>query len=370
MQQRGQWRRRGPPQVLGGWRAPSRTTTATTVDDQGKFKSPTSKVRRVGASGGKGGGGGSGGAAGPGQRHGGDPHSSNSPHTLNNYGYLCRSIASHVLGHDQLAALAALATLTTYAPKQKIYQAGASVDEESIALYFVVEGSCTVSKWVEFSSSSKNGMGGGSGGHMVSGVESKLAPIGGGGGGLGLPQPQRRENSSALIVSTNLAARWTNTLDKTADNSFEVKLRSIESTQWFGYCTMLGMSVRQTTVTAAEHTQCLTWDEEAINEFFGRFPGTSSLLRDGIAGHRVMRELSNASFLTNLQEDHSALLCTLFQSRFIPSNTVIFEEGQLSSESSSLFVLVSGSAVMYQAVPGGGQNLVKAIEPGDFFGQF
>lgn len=136
-------------------------------------------------------------------------------------------------------------------------------------------------------------------------------------------------------------------------------------------------------------------------EFFLTYPSASSLLRNGLAGQRLMRELCNASFLTNLQDDHAALLCTLFQSRWIPANTVVFQEGEHSSECSSLFMLVSGSAVMYQAAPGGGQskhdnrrrspinaialadprhlvchvwfcagqNLVKAIEPGAFFGE-
>jgi len=158
-------------------------------------------------------------------------------------------------------------------------------------------------------------------------------------------------------------------MEKANESAFDVQLRTIESKQWFGYCTMLNMSHRQSTVTATEHTICLVWSNQSLNEFFGRCPGTSALLRDGLAGQRVMRELSNASFMTNLADEHAALLTTLFQSRFIPANTVIFEEGENAADSSSLFVLVSGSAVMYQAVPGGGSNLVKAIEPGDFFGE-
>ena len=108
------------------------------------------------------------------------------------------------------------------------------------------------------------------------------------------------------------------------------------------------MTVRQSTVTATEHTMCLVWSEANLNELFSLFPGTSALLRDAIAGYRVMNELRNASFLTNLQEEHSALLCTLFQPRYIPANTVIFEEGEPSTDSSLLYFLIQGSAVMYQ----------------------
>jgi hypothetical protein len=98
------------------------------------------------------------------------------------------------------------------------------------------------------------------------------------------------------------------------------------------------MSIRQSTITCLEHSVCLVWEESQLNDFFSRYPGWSALLRDGLAGHRLMRELSNASFLTNLQDEHAALLTTLFQSRSVPSNTVIFEEAsspRIASRSSS-----------------------------------
>jgi len=68
--------------------------------------------------------------------------------TLQNYGYLCRSTANQILNHDQLAMFASLAETVRFNPKQVIYAAGDPVGATG-GLYFVVEGSATVSKLVE-----------------------------------------------------------------------------------------------------------------------------------------------------------------------------------------------------------------------------
>ena len=280
---------------------------------------------------------------------------------------------------------ASLAETVRYIPKQVVYHAGDAVNAQG--LFFIVEGSCTVSKCVELKELTKMQLEqSGHGIRLGHGITPTNAAL----------QPPGPAGSTTLSVSS-IPARWTNLNEKQSDSAYEVKLRTLESRQWFGYCTMLNMAVRQSTVTSAEHSIALVWSDHALNEFFSRFPGTSALLRDCIGGQKLMRELCNTSFLTNLQEEHAALLTTLFQSRYVPANTVIFEgqrrneadtpvgwirsralshplcvfcsEGDPASESSSLFMLVSGSAVMYQAVPGGGQNLVKAIEPGAFFGE-
>lgn len=253
-------------------------------------------------------------------------------------GHLCRSTVAQILTHDQLASLSSLARHVRFAPKEVIYSGGDPVNNDG--LFFIIEGSSIVSKYVELREATQN--------------HNDLPSS--------IPRGTFAKPGSQNSATSTVAARWANLVDK-PDNAFEVKLRTFESKAWFGYCTMLNMGTRQATVTAAEHTTCLVWSDSALNEFFSQYPGTSALLRDGIAGQRVMRELCNASFLTNLQEEHSALLCTLFQPRYIPANTVVFEEGEPPHEGSSLFFLVSGSAVMYQSVPGGGSNLVKAIEP-------
>ena len=162
------------------------------------------------------------------------PSATSASKTLEYYGYLCRSTASHILNHDQLACLSSLARLVRYNPKEVVYQGGDEIRPDC-ALYFVIDGSCTVSKYVEMRETTS--FGGGTAHLDAQSLPQSRAPK----QNLNRPQ-QTHPSTNHSIPTTHIPARWTNIQDK-ADNTFEVKLKVIESKGWFGYCTMVSMHV-------------------------------------------------------------------------------------------------------------------------------
>lgn len=301
--------------------------------------------------------------------------------TVTTYGYLCRSAIRNILTHEQLIGFSSAARLVTFKSEQVIYRTGDAVGAH--ALFYLVEGCIKVSKRVEMYESESmhapvgaDGRTSYMGDNMISTNFMNITAV----NGTALINPNNRGTYRPSKLSgfkaqnpnaVSMTARWMADDNAPPDPTCtsEVTLRQIEKDQWFGFCTLLGMRTRQSSMVAIEHTEALVFDEIRLKQFFADFPGTASIIRDQIAGQRVMRTLKTAPFLMNMTEELSALLCTLFQPRAYPANTIVFAEGDAPTEHMNLFVMISGSAVMYQSVPGGGQHVVRVIENGENFGE-
>lgn len=287
--------------------------------------------------------------------------------TLTNYGYLCRSPVVDVLTHDQLVALASIPTTVAYKTNQVLYRTGEEVGSRQ--LFFLVKGACKVSKRVETYESASTVRRS----TMSHDANTGTLPRGSASNNLnarGTKPPSIRYRPS---LNSTPPARWvdddSSPRGDSEEQTTEIVLRRIEPKQWFGFCALLDLKTRLASVTALEHTVCLVFDELRLKQFFDAHPGTASVIGNQIVGQGVWAVLRATALFTNLTSSAAALLCSLFQPRHIPAKTVIFAESDPPDEGVSLFVMVQGSAVMYQTMTTGQQAVVRVIENADLFGE-
>ena len=248
---------------------------------------------------------------------------------------LSRSSWAPLLDHEPLAEIASVCRLVEFSEGELIYQEC----EDADMMYLVSEGRVLLYKATSHSATTASNL------NKHSPSTRSQAP---------------HEIHNRLLRPSQVAVTVT-----IAEKQIELQ---VLTEGWFGQCAALGFTTRQCSARSLKRSQCLQLSWSALGRCLKQHALDVNVLSH-LLGRSIMRELCHACFLHGLTTQQASLLCTLFQTRHIPQQTVVFEEVQLTPSGPSLYFCTSGFLTMQQRNSIGSAVLIRNIQAGQFFGE-